>query len=347
MTSNAAASSSMKRSETVDRCSRHQSSIARICESASGVVLTVRFTVGGAVRPGSPQRDGAGLPGRISMTPTARRVARGVRRRQDRRPRHPLPARSPFPRAASWARPAPGGRFGHALGEGSYGYSTGFQQVQQAAAKSDRFAAARTFRGTPRRTVPAQGQGDTVRNGQSRWEQNAEKRCRERILFPKRPPKNLHPKRGNTVGTEPPKHGEKRGIRADQHARRVNNIHRHGPACKTSIPGSNPRGASTLRSCFRRRVPPVARKRGGGLSVFLYSMTARVAGHPYVPDPASTPRCVARYRRRLESASHTRRGQARMLNASAICVWVRPLCPLHSSLARPCRARPAGMFPLQ
>ena len=55
---------------------------------------------------------------------------------------------------------------------------------------------------------------------------------------------NHHPKLGTNVGTEPPKNGPKRGIRADQKAKRVNNLAFFSPAGKTSTPGSNPGGAS-------------------------------------------------------------------------------------------------------
>ena len=57
---------------------------------------------------------------------------------------------------------------------------------------------------------------------------------------------NLRPKFGNNLGTEPAKKGVKRGIRADQKAKRVNNLAFANPDCKTSTPGSNPGGASNL-----------------------------------------------------------------------------------------------------
>lgn len=49
---------------------RHQSSITRICESASGVVRTGRLTAGGATRPEFPWLAEDDLPQRISMMPT-------------------------------------------------------------------------------------------------------------------------------------------------------------------------------------------------------------------------------------------------------------------------------------
>src|SRR6266567_3116621 len=51
---------------------------------------------------------------------------------------------------------------------------------------------------------------------------------------------------GNNLGTNPTEKGVKRGIRADQKAKRVNNLTFFGPACKTSISGSNPDGASNF-----------------------------------------------------------------------------------------------------
>ena len=63
---------------------------------------------------------------------------------------------------------------------------------------------------------------------------------------------------GNILGTLTPKHRGKEGSRANQKTRRGNKIATYGPVCKTSIPGSNPGGASTLRSSSMRRVPTVA-----------------------------------------------------------------------------------------
>jgi hypothetical protein len=62
-------------------------------------------------------------------------------------------------------------------------------------------------------------------------------------------------KLGNNLGTEPPKHQVKESSRANQKARRVNRIGTTGSVCKTSIPGSNPRGASKffLRNPGRTR----------------------------------------------------------------------------------------------
>ena len=51
---------------------------------------------------------------------------------------------------------------------------------------------------------------------------------------------------GNNLGTERAEHGVKRGIRADQKAKRVNNLAFSDPDCKTSTPGSNPGGASNF-----------------------------------------------------------------------------------------------------
>jgi hypothetical protein len=51
---------------------------------------------------------------------------------------------------------------------------------------------------------------------------------------------------GNNVGTMKPKHWGKRVSGADQKAGRINKNRRPGPVCKTSIPGSNPGGASKL-----------------------------------------------------------------------------------------------------
>ena len=61
--SNDSLSSSRNRSGDDGRFSRHQSSIARTCASASGVVRTGRFTCADAVRPQSSMRVGDGPPG--------------------------------------------------------------------------------------------------------------------------------------------------------------------------------------------------------------------------------------------------------------------------------------------
>jgi hypothetical protein len=53
---------------------------------------------------------------------------------------------------------------------------------------------------------------------------------------------------GNNLGTERAEQGVKTRIRADQKARRDNNLVIADPVCKTSTPGSNPGGASNLRS---------------------------------------------------------------------------------------------------
>jgi hypothetical protein len=50
---------------------------------------------------------------------------------------------------------------------------------------------------------------------------------------------------GTTWEQNAPKRGKTR-IRADQKAKRANNLAIAGPVCKTSIPGSNPGGASTF-----------------------------------------------------------------------------------------------------
>ena len=66
---------------------------------------------------------------------------------------------------------------------------------------------------------------------------------------------------GNNLGTIAPKHRGKEGSRANQKTRRVNKIATHGPVCKTSIPGSNPGGASkfTKKICrLTSRRPSVA-----------------------------------------------------------------------------------------
>ena len=51
---------------------------------------------------------------------------------------------------------------------------------------------------------------------------------------------------GNNLGTVTPKYRIKEGSRANQKAGRVNKIDVPAYVCKTSIPGSNPGGASNF-----------------------------------------------------------------------------------------------------
>ena len=76
ITSNEAVSSWKKRSGAAFRLLRHQSSIAPIWTSASGVVRTGRLTAAGAVRRESPMPDEAGP---LPPTPRTRREPRAER----------------------------------------------------------------------------------------------------------------------------------------------------------------------------------------------------------------------------------------------------------------------------
>src|SRR5262249_12961515 len=62
----------------------------------------------------------------------------------------------------------------------------------------------------------------------------------------KRPPKDLHAKFGNNLGTTPPKHRGKRGSRADQKAGRINKMEVPAPSAKPPS-RSNPGRLQFLR----------------------------------------------------------------------------------------------------
>jgi hypothetical protein len=79
--SNAAASSLRNRSGDERRFARHQSSISRICWSASGVVRTAGLTGGGGVRLGSLLMAAIGQLQPISTTLSMRHEGGGVLRR--------------------------------------------------------------------------------------------------------------------------------------------------------------------------------------------------------------------------------------------------------------------------
>jgi hypothetical protein len=66
---------------------------------------------------------------------------------------------------------------------------------------------------------------------------------------------------GNDLGTIAPKHQGKRGGRGRPENRTNQKDRRPGPVCKTSIPGSNPGGASNSQFKFDRLCPSRTSKR--------------------------------------------------------------------------------------
>ena len=139
MTSNEAVSSWRKRSGAAFRLWRHQSSIAPIWTSASGVVRTGRLTAAGAVRRESPMLDEAGPLPRTPRTRREPRAGRGARRPSDRHSRHrPRDRWSSLP--AGWsAHRGPVARSRRVLEEGSYGYCTAFIDTRQALRPEPRY----------------------------------------------------------------------------------------------------------------------------------------------------------------------------------------------------------------
>ena len=131
ITSNEAVSSWRKRSGAAFRLWRHQSSIAPIWTSASGVVRTGRLNAAGAVRRESPMLDEAGPLPRTPRTRRGPRAERGARRPSDRHFRHrPLDRWSSLP--AGWsAHRGPVARSRRVLEEGSYRYCTAFIDTRQ------------------------------------------------------------------------------------------------------------------------------------------------------------------------------------------------------------------------